>query len=94
MSKRISSAAEFWHLVTKLPDDGCWLYEHDINAAYYGNALVNWKGRYVRVHELAWDLLERGPITPGHGPVQTCGNVLCVKPDHLKEDGTDGMKIA
>jgi hypothetical protein len=60
---------------------GCWLWQGARTKGGYG--VINVAGRMRTVHSLAWEL-ENGPLPNGFEMGHTCGERLCVRPDHLR----------
>ena len=64
---------------------GCWPWR----GAHFrdGRALFVCRGAARLAHRVAWEIA-RGPIPRGMIVVHTCGDVSCVRPDHLKLTST------
>lgn len=72
------AAALFWSRVNKLPS-GCWEYTRARDKWGYGD--VQFLGKHVQAHRLAWRLLRS---EPGEMDVlHKCNNPPCCNPDHL-----------
>jgi hypothetical protein len=60
---------------------GCWVWQRSTSFQGYGQV---WnKGKLHRAHRVFYEL-HRGPIPDGLQIDHTCGNRLCVNPDHLE----------
>jgi len=72
----------FWRNVRKT--DGCWIWTGTVTRQGYGQFSEKRGGRWVHhlAHRASW-LLKHNGIGPGRAVVQTCGNRLCVRPEHL-----------
>lgn len=68
----------FWRAVQ--PFEGCWEWQGAINLQGYGRFKI--AGRIVGPHQWVYEQT-RGAVPPGAWVSHTCGNVACVKPDHL-----------
>jgi len=69
----------FWSRVDKNGPNGCWLWTAAKDKWGYGD--LNYLGKHVQAHRLAWKLL-RGD--PGKlDCLHTCHNPTCCNPDHL-----------
>jgi HNH endonuclease len=62
-------------------ETGCWVWQRSTSFQGYGQ--VWYKGRLHRAHRVFYEL-HRGPIPEGLQIDHTCGNRLCVNPDHLE----------
>lgn len=68
--------------------DGCWLWRGattwtpSVPGRRYGYVVL--KGRRLSARRLMYELFVGEPKLGRHCVVSTCGNSLCVKPDHLK----------
>jgi hypothetical protein len=78
---------KFWARVEKL--DGCWIWTGRKNGA----GCCKYYGHETSAHRVAWILIGR-EIPDGMNVARTCGNVLCVNPDHceLVTDGEMGSR--
>lgn len=70
--------ARFWSHVVKSP--GCWHWQLTPHHEGYGQVKLGLKT--YQAHRVSW-LLIIGPIPEGREMHHTCGNKLCVNPDHL-----------
>ena len=83
----MSDAERFWGRVTK--GERCWEWQGKPGPRGFGQ--VKWDGRPQLVHRVAWFLTEDAWPT---GEVrQTCENRLCVRPEHLRQDGVAPAKV-
>lgn len=73
------ATALFWSRVNKGAPNGCWEYTRARDKWGYGD--VNFQGKHVQAHRLAWRLLrsEPGELDVLH----KCNNPPCCNPDHL-----------
>jgi hypothetical protein len=71
--------------ITQDPESGCWLWVRQVSNSGYGRiTLSNQDGTYIESAHRASYRAFTGPL-PEHGMIrQTCGNRLCVNPDHLE----------
>jgi HNH endonuclease len=61
----------------------CWLWTASTKDGWGQIVLpINGEQKAFRAHRLSY-MLELGPIPVGKEIHQTCGNKLCVRPDHL-----------
>lgn len=72
--------ARFWAKVDKGAAGGCWLWTGAADTRGHGRIWVN--GRMRPAHRVSWRL-RRGELPEGWMLRRTCGNGLCVNPDHL-----------
>jgi hypothetical protein len=70
----------FWSKVEKT--DGCWLWRACLMPSGYG--MFRHAGKAVTAHRVSWLLAYGGELGRGIVIQQSCGNRLCVRPDHLK----------
>jgi HNH endonuclease len=75
----VDSILAFWAKVDRAPDDGCWEWTGSRDVTGYG--IVRLDGRLHKAHRVAW-MLANGQ-QPGLRLRHVCGNVNCVRPDHL-----------
>ena len=67
------------------PDSGCWLWRGQISNSGYGRIMMSGpEGRRMESAHRASYLTFVGPIPEGGLVHQTCGNRLCVNPEHLQ----------
>ena len=67
------------------PDSGCWLWRGQISNSGYGRIMMSEpEGRRMESAHRASYLTFVGPIPEGSLVHQTCGNRLCVNPEHLQ----------
>lgn len=85
--------AAFWRKVDKGPRRGCWIWLGH-------KPFVQQCGRRFQAHHVAYRLLI-GPIEEGRTIRRTCGNDLCVNPEHLVlgrryriRDEFSGLKVS
>lgn len=69
----------FWERV-KITDAGCWEWQGWKIPKGYGG--INYLGKKVYVHRLAW-ILKRGEIPEGLHVLHRCDNPPCINPNHL-----------
>lgn len=67
------------------PETGCWLWRGQISNSGYGRIMLSGpQGRRMEsAHRASYQLLV-GAIPEGALVRHTCGNRLCVNPDHLE----------
>jgi len=75
-----------WHLARFLKrveedEDGCWVWTGYIDEMGRGSLHIG--GKYVYAHRAAYEHYV-GPIIKGNQIHHTCGNKICVNPDHLR----------
>lgn len=71
--------------VAKDPDSGCWLWRGQISNTGYGRIMLSGpQGRSMESAHRASYLAFVGPIPDRNLVRQTCGNRLCVNPEHLE----------
>ncbi len=63
------------------PETGCWIWGGPFTSKGY--PILSVKSRRVLVNRAAYTLWI-GPIPPKHEVAHTCGNMACVKAEHLK----------
>lgn len=71
--------------VTKDPASGCWLWRHQISNSGYGRIMLRGPdGTYMEsAHRASYSaFIER--LADGALVRQSCGNRLCVNPEHLE----------
>ena len=67
------------------PDSGCWLWRGQISNSGYGRIMLSGAdGRAMESAHRASYLTFVGPIPEGTIIRQSCGNRLCVNPEHLE----------
>jgi hypothetical protein len=83
MQPRTDPATRFWKHVDK--SGACWLWTGARNSRGYGTFGLSGRPhvKNVLAHRFAYELLV-GPIPDGAVLHHTCGNQLCVNPDHLR----------
>lgn len=69
----------FWER-TVVTSTGCWEWQGWAVPKGYGG--INYQGKKIYVHRLAW-ILKRGTIPKGLHVLHHCDNPPCVNPDHL-----------
>lgn len=80
--------------ITKQPGaNGCWEWQ---GAASRGRPIVTDQGRTRNARRVAWVTANRRPLRPGKIVTSTCGNTLCLRPDHLilADSASEVQKIA
>jgi len=83
----VSPEERFWSRVVR--GEGCWEWQGKPGPRGFGQ--VKFDGRPQLVHRVAWYLTEGSWPT---GEVrQRCGNRLCVRPEHLLQDGAAPTKV-
>ena len=70
------------HIITDMTDDGCWLT--DLAPRHNGYVPIQYKGRRVYIHRLAWELFNAEPIPDGLYVLHSCDNPGCCNPNHLR----------
>ena len=68
----------FWEKVDKAPD--CWVWMGSVS--HTGVGQFRFRGRMSQVHRVAWQLIG-GELAPGEMLRHGCGNLRCVRPDHM-----------
>ena len=72
--------------IIKKPDTGCWEWAGQVSNSGYGRTMLRAEDGSTQMesaHRASYQLFI-GPI-PRHSQVsQTCGNRLCINPDHLE----------
>lgn len=67
------------------PDSGCWLWRGQISNSGYGRIMLSGAdGRAMESAHRASYLTFVGPIPDGTFVRQSCGNRLCINPEHLE----------
>jgi len=67
------------------PDSGCWLWRGQISNSGFGRIMFSTKnGRAMESAHRASYLTFIGPIPDGTLIRQSCGNRLCINPQHLE----------
>lgn len=79
-SARTATESRFWDKATIGP--GCWPWTACVDPQ--GRPRFSWHGRSALAVRVSWELRWLRPSQ--FVVVQTCGNSLCVRPDHLAED--------
>ena len=71
--------------VAKQNDTGCWVWQGQISNSGYGKVLLKSDegNKMHSVHRAAFELFVGG-MKKDDIVVQTCGNRLCINPEHLK----------
>ncbi len=71
--------------ISEVPESGCWLWARQVSNSGYGRiTLSNQQGTYRESAHRASYRAFTGPL-PENGMIrQSCGNRLCVNPDHLE----------
>jgi hypothetical protein len=80
----METATSFWGRVAKGPDpDACWMWQGARNGPY-GQVTVRSSPRLRRpAHHVAYEAAV-GPVPPGKLVLRSCGEPLCVRPEHLR----------
>jgi len=73
------NADEFWKRVEKT--DTCWNWTGPVGKNGYGS--LRWGERSTYPRRASWEIV-KGPIPPRTVVSATCGNKLCVRPEHLE----------
>ena len=63
--------------------NACWIWTGATGGGRYGYGQAQWQGYRTGAHRVSW-LLWRGELEEGQEVDHTCGNRLCVNPDHLQ----------
>ena len=77
------TAVRFWALVRKTR--GCWVWKGPAREGG-GAGRFSWDGRDLGAHRVAWLLMGRR-IPTGSTFWRRCGNLLCLRPEHLRVSG-------
>lgn len=74
----------FWSKVDRSGDCWLWTGAKDLRYQPVGRfaIMVSGKRHQVTVHRLAYELTY-GPVPTGQCVLQSCGNSLCINPEHL-----------
>jgi hypothetical protein len=75
--RRFARKRRFWAWVEVTTPDGCWPWLGPVD----GDGEPRFDGRPAR--DLAYEF-SRGPLPPGAGVEQRCGEASCMNPDHLE----------
>jgi hypothetical protein len=62
-------------------DAGCWIWQGGANSTGRGRTMVDGK---VELAYRVFYARERGPIPDGHELHHTCGEPMCVNPNHVE----------
>ena len=68
-----------------LDDSGCWIWQGQISNSGYGRTMVsglNNQAKMVSAQTASYQLFI-AEVPEGHLVKQTCGNRLCINPQHL-----------
>jgi hypothetical protein len=74
----------FWSKVEKT--DTCWLWRA---GTQFGTGRFRFAGENLPAPRVAWLLSREEPVLPGEIILRTCGNLLCVRPEHLKKQSAN-----
>lgn len=74
----------FWSKVEKT--DTCWLWRA---GTQFGTGRFRFAGENLPAPRVAWFLSREEPVLPGEIILRTCGNLLCVRPEHLKKQSAN-----
>jgi len=77
----------FWEKVDKT--EGCWIWKASRNSSGYGQLSTERGKGPVLAHRLSW-LIHFGEIPKNRKVLQTCRNLICVRPDHLRLSPSGG----
>lgn len=71
--------------VARHPDTGCWLWRGQISNSGYGRVMIRKEtgNKIESAHFASYEAFV-APLPQGSLVRQTCGNRLCVNPDHLE----------
>jgi HNH endonuclease len=64
------------------PETGCWVWQKSLTPTGYPRVCVN-NGPNRRAHRVYFEM-HKGPVPSGCEVHHTCGNRLCVNPEHLE----------
>ena len=84
----------FWEKVGKATETGCFIWKGSTRGSYgsFFLKIENGKQKIVQAHRFAYELIV-GPIPDGKRLVCTCGNKLCINPNHMKLVDYPNQKI-
>jgi hypothetical protein len=71
--------------VTRLNDSSCWFWRGQVSNSGYGRVMLLNEGGEVEMmsaHYASYKLF-KGPLQNNKKVIQSCGNRLCVNPEHL-----------
>jgi len=78
------------------PETGCTVWQGAPKGSGYGTVYIGRDGegilRSLAVHRAAY-IIHKGEIPRGRQVLQTCGNKLCINPDHLSAPGDGGPQL-
>jgi hypothetical protein len=79
---RLTLTDKLWNRVEKTPT--CWNWTGDTvgRSTQYGR-ITHGRGTILRVHRVSWEL-HNGTIPTDKIVLHSCGNSLCVNPEHLR----------
>jgi hypothetical protein len=91
----ISAMDNFLKHVSAPPDSECWIWSGPIQSD--GTGQFTWtrrdgKPENSRTHRLMYELLKKREVSQSIPVVQTCGEKLCLRPEHLMERPRKGRK--
>ena len=76
-------------------EKGCWVWQRAVNSSGYGHLYVDGVHKYAHVHyweQANSESAESGREITSSQVHHTCGNKLCVNPDHLELHSTEGHR--
>jgi len=74
----------FWNNLDRTEGENkCWVWKLYCSKDGYGK--VQFKGKSVRAHRLAFELFHKRPIVEGLFILHSCDNCKCCNPLHLRE---------
>ena len=76
-------------------ESGCWVWQRAVNSSGYGHLYVDGVHKYAHVHyweQANSESAESGRLITSSQVHHTCGNKLCVNPDHLELHGVESHR--
>lgn len=77
-----TSLQDFWQYVDKNHPGGCWQWQGSRSGGSQQRGVFRWQSRGRMAHHMVWQALGKTP--PSKNLYHTCGNLMCVNPDHLQ----------